>query len=321
MGKFVDYSGVSKLWKDLKTYVASIAATKQDPLVSGTNIKTINGQSVLGSGDITLDLSLYKVVDSLPATGIDESKIYLVKSDETGDENVYTEYMYVNSAWEIIGQYKANIDLTPYAKTADVETALAEKADASDTYTKSEVDAKVTASGTFSEADATKLAGIESGAEVNVIETVKVDGTALAVSGKAVNIDLSGKVDVEDGKGLSTNDYTTDEKTKLAGIATGAEVNQNAFSNVAVGSTTIAADGKTDTLTLVAGSNITLTPDATNDKITIAATNTTYSEATSSAAGLMSAADYAKLAAIDASATADEALTDAEIEAAIAAAG
>ena len=27
------------------------------------------------------------------------------------------------------------------------------------------------------------------------------------------------------GKGLSTNDYTTDEKNKLAGIAAGAQVN------------------------------------------------------------------------------------------------
>lgn len=50
-------------------------------------------------------------------------------------------------------------------------------------------------------------------------------------------------------------------------------VNQNAFSNVTVGSTTVAADTTTDTLTLVAGSNVTITPDATNDKITIAATN------------------------------------------------
>lgn len=57
-------------------------------------------------------------------------------------------------------------------------------------------------------------------------------------------------------------------------------VNQNAFSNVTVGSTTIAADSTTDTLTLAAGSNITLTPDATNDKVTIAATDTTYSAGT-----------------------------------------
>lgn len=45
-----------------------------------------------------------------------------------------------------------------------------------------------------------------------------------------------------------------------------------AFSNIKVGSTTIAADTTTDTLELVAGSNITLTPNATNDKITITAT-------------------------------------------------
>lgn len=36
---------------------------------------------------------------------------------------------------------------------------------------------------------------------------------------------LADKVDKETGKGLSTNDYTTSEKTKLAGIATGAQVN------------------------------------------------------------------------------------------------
>ena len=47
------------------------------------------------------------------------------------------------------------------------------------------------------------------------------------------------KVDKVSGKGLSTNDYTTTEKTKLSGIATGAEVNQKAFSNVKVGSTTV----------------------------------------------------------------------------------
>ena len=34
--------------------------------------------------------------------------------------------------------------------------------------------------------------------------------------------DISGKVDKVTGKGLSTNDFTTDEKNKLAGIATGA---------------------------------------------------------------------------------------------------
>lgn len=39
----------------------------------------------------------------------------------------------------------------------------------------------------------------------------------------------------EDGKGLSTNDYTTTEKQKLAGIAAGAEVNVNADWNASSG--------------------------------------------------------------------------------------
>ena len=54
-------------------------------------------------------------------------------------------------------------------------------------------------------------------------------------------------------------------------------VNQNAFSNVKVGTTTVAADSATDTLEFVAGSNIVLTPDTTNDKITIAVNGQTVS--------------------------------------------
>ena len=75
----------------------------------------------------------------------------------------------------------------------------------------------------------------------------------------------------------------------------GAEVNQNAFSNVKVGSVTIAADSKTDTLTIAAGSNIQLAGDATNDVVTISATDTTYGAATTSANGLMTAAMVTKL--------------------------
>lgn len=39
---------------------------------------------------------------------------------------------------------------------------------------------------------------------------------------------LSGKVDKVTGKGLSTNDYTTEEKSKLGTIAQGAEPNVQA---------------------------------------------------------------------------------------------
>lgn len=55
-----------------------------------------------------------------------------------------------------------------------------------------------------------------------------------------------------------------------------AEKNQNAFSNIAVGSTTVAADSATDTVTFV-GSNVTITPDASNDKITFSVADGTTS--------------------------------------------
>lgn len=59
------------------------------------------------------------------------------------------------------------------------------------------------------------------------------------------------------------------DKTKLDGVATGAEVNQNAFGNVAVGTSTLQADNKQDTLYISAGNNIRITADEANDKITI----------------------------------------------------
>lgn len=81
----------------------------------------------------------------------------------------------------------------------------------------------------------------------------------------------------------------------------GGEVNQNAFSNVKVGSTTVAADTKTDTIEFV-GSNVTLTPDATNDKVTFGVTasnvttalgNTPVARATADASGNDIATTYA----------------------------
>lgn len=98
---------------------------------------------------------------------------------------------------------------------------------------------------------------------------------------------VGGKVNKENGKGLSTNDLTDGLKANYnaaythsgtAHAPSNAEKNQNAFSNVVVGSTTIAADTATDSLTLV-GSNVTLTPDATNDKITIGITKANVTDA------------------------------------------
>jgi hypothetical protein len=73
---------------------------------------------------------------------------------------------------------------------------------------------------------------------VNQLTTKKVT-VAKLIDGLAttayVNSQDALKVDKVTGKGLSTEDYTTTEKNKLAGIATGAEVNVNADWNATSG--------------------------------------------------------------------------------------
>lgn len=98
--------------------------------------------------------------------------------------------------------------------------------------------------------------------------------------------------------GDSSTQVATTAFVQAAITAGSGEANQNAFSNVKVGSSTIAADTTTDTLTLVAGTNVSLTPNTSSDSVTIAATDTTYSDATSSTHGLMSTADKTKLDSI-----------------------
>lgn len=116
--------------------------------------------------------------------------------------------------------------------------------------------------------------------------------------------DKANASDLTSHTGNTTVHITSAERTKWNAAKThadsahapsNAEANQNAFSNVKVGSTTIEADSKTDTLELAAGNNVTLTPDASGDKVTITAKDTTYSTATQSANGLMSSTDKKKL--------------------------
>ena len=85
--------------------------------------------------------------------------------------------------------------------------------------------------GLMSKEDFAKLTGIEAGAQVNKIESVKVNGEALEIADKAVNIDLNAyaktadvntelgkKVNAVEGKGLSTNDYDAAAVAEVAKI-------------------------------------------------------------------------------------------------------
>lgn len=59
------------------------------------------------------------------------------------------------------------------------------------------------------------------------------------------------------------------DANKLDGIQAGAEKNKNAFAKIKVGSSLILADNQEDTFEIVPGSNVIVTPDAINDKVTI----------------------------------------------------
>lgn len=70
---------------------------------------------------------LYSIVASLPTSNIDKNKIYIVASEEGIENNIYTEYIYTeNNTWEKLGEFKSDIDLTPYVKKTDESNIKAE---------------------------------------------------------------------------------------------------------------------------------------------------------------------------------------------------
>ena len=109
------------------------------PSTASTAFRKINGKSILKAdgdiSDITIDLSLFVIPanNTLPATG-DPNKIYLIQQappagtfPESNKGNIYIEYLYVNNAWEKIGEYKAEIDHTAYLKKTEAQNLYVQR--------------------------------------------------------------------------------------------------------------------------------------------------------------------------------------------------
>jgi hypothetical protein len=135
--------------------------------------------------------------------------------------------------------------------------------------------ATTSANGLMSSTDKSKLDGIAAGATAVTVDSSITSSSENPVQSAAIYTALAGKVDTESGKGLSSNDYTTTEKNKLAGIAEGAN-------NYTLPAATTSALGGVQV-----GSNLAV------DANGVLSGN--YSNATTSAAGLMSAADKTAL--------------------------
>jgi len=230
-----------------------------------TKITSADVSSIAGAVFDEKSTTVFKYVSSvnaysnLPTTGQKVGDVYNVATaDATHNIKAGENVAWNGSAWDPLG---GTVDLSNYPTTATVSSMITSAA--------TKIDSSITQNG------------------------------ANPVTGSAIYSALGTKVDKVNGKGLSTEDFTTAFKTKLTNIASGAEVNQNAINTLAVkqGTTTtnVVANAKEATVTLIGGTNVTLTPDATNRTVTISAKDTTYATATTTADGLMGSAMVSKL--------------------------
>lgn len=181
-----------QIWdNDLKQYQSDInkkrASLGEDNKILVSQLpsfKTINGKSIVGEGNIELDITLFRIVSSLPTTNIEANKIYLVLYEKGQEGNIYAEYVYVDGKWEELGKFQTQLDLSDYALKTEIPTKVSQLTNDSGFLTEHQ--------------------------------------------------DISGKVDKVEGKGLSTNDYTNSDKTKLDSIQENAEENQNAYTSIVI---------------------------------------------------------------------------------------
>ena len=158
-------------------------------------------------------------------------------------------------------------DNTYYTET-EIDAKLADKADSSHTHT-DVYDAIGAAASALTSANAYTDTEIEALGETVATKANTSDLTS-----------HTGNTTVHITSTERTNWNAAKTHANSAHAPANAEPNQNAFSNVVVNGTTISADSKTDTLTFVAGNNVTITPDATGDSITISSANTVYTHPT-----------------------------------------
>ena len=192
IGTIPDGKTVAQAIEDAKT-----AATYDDKEVRGLIKNNKDAIDVLNGGD-TVNGSVAKSVK-------DAINDFATKMSEDGTVNTFKELVdYVaahgseyTDAIADIAANKSAIDTLKGTGAGSVSKAVndaidglhigdyAKSADVENTYVKKNGTDRL-----FTAAEGTKLAGIAEGAQVNVIESIKLNGTALSIDAKAVNIPL-----------------------------------------------------------------------------------------------------------------------------------
>lgn len=100
------------------------ALEAQDGVLAGeinaleTNVYTkTETDSAIAAAIAAVDHLSREIVETLPENA-NANVIYMVRREGGTGQDVYNEYMYINGAWEIIGD--TSVDLTGYAKTEDI---------------------------------------------------------------------------------------------------------------------------------------------------------------------------------------------------------
>ena len=117
-------------------------------------------------------------------------------------------------AQEITVDDKLSTTSTNPVQNKVVNAALSDKVD--------KVNGKGLSTNDYTTDEKNKLSGIAAGANKTTVDSALSSSSTNPVQNKVVNTALGTKVDKETNKGLSSNDYTTDEKNKLSGIEAGA---------------------------------------------------------------------------------------------------
>lgn len=292
-------------WKDAESQVWQTSegnyklkqTAKTDPTASGTTITAIDTITQNSNGDITAtkktirgattsQTGVVQLAGSIGATVSSEnnkaaSEKAVRDAIKALDVSNITANLGASKTLSALSETDGKISATATpiqiseSQVTNLTTDLGKKADkvanaTSGNFAGLDENGNLTDSGKKASDFATSTQG---GKADSAIQGVKLNGASSALtpdSNKVVTIPDA----VATGTTGETNGLmTADDKKKLNGIASGAEVNQNAFSNVKVGSTTVAADTKTDTLEIVAGGATTIKADSTNDKITISSTD------------------------------------------------
>lgn len=317
MAKYLDETGVSTLWgkvKDLGT--ATAQATVQT--IIGTKGKAQGIASLDDNGYVplsqlgNLDTTFAEVVTELPTSGI-KKHLYLLKSTATDDNNNYAEYLYTGdvtatydaSKWEKLGEFKADVDLSGYAKKSEALGSFTFSQSATTipitqtkvgggTSTAAIQPASSTQAGVMTAADKTKLDGIASGANAYSLP-LAASGTrggiqvGFATSGKNYAVQLSNEKAYVNVPWTDTH-YASSSIVGASNTATGnaAATNGNVYLNHI-------ENGAVKSAHKISGSGATTVTSDASGNVTISSTNTTYSAVTSDSAGLMTPAILADL--------------------------